>query len=280
MGNISRASPIPPLSPKVSTSCSYPRKVFDFICGRIWVKNFSRTPHYTFFSSPAPAGAWGKSSSTHCVRVLVPDFIIRLADYFLRGGTDSFPGPGVLSNSGAAIPASFHSCLFWWCRKEKQGKNLLYDIYLHILYIWRDREILIDSDSYTEIQTAAPGTTNLLPRVTKILSGASQLLKVRLVAVPAGRFWPHGLGIQIPSPRGSHPSLEPELRPTRRGIWRNPGDHGCALLRSRVAEGARGASGLRPLAFHCLVQRGRRGRREALLGRARPRCAEGAELTI
>lgn len=134
----------------------------------------------------------GKSYSTR-VRIPAPELIF-LADYFLRGGMDSFPGPGVLSNSGAAIRASFHSCLLWWGRKEKQEKNLLYDIYLHILYIWRDREVLIDSDSDTEIQTAAPGTTNLFPRVTKTLSGVSQLLKVRLVAVPAGRFGPLRVG--------------------------------------------------------------------------------------
>lgn len=76
------------------------------------MNNFSRMPHYLFFSSGVPAGAWGKSSSTDCIRVLIPDVIILFADYFLRGGRDSFPGPGVLSNSGAAIQASFHSCLF------------------------------------------------------------------------------------------------------------------------------------------------------------------------
>lgn len=117
-----------------------------------------------------------------------------LCSPFLKGRNGLLsPGPGVLSNSGAAIRASFQSCLPWWCRKEKQEKNLLYDIYLHVLYIWRDREILIDSDSDTEIQTAAPGTTNL-PRVRKILSGLSQLLKVRRVSVPAGRFGPLRVG--------------------------------------------------------------------------------------
>lgn len=125
------------------------------------MNKFSRKPHSPFFSSRPPAGAWGQSSSSDCIRVLFSDIIILLADCFLTGGIDSLPRPA-LSNSGEAIPASFHSCLFWSCGKEKQGKNLLYDIYHHILYIWRDRKILIDSDFDTEIQTAVLGTTNFL----------------------------------------------------------------------------------------------------------------------
>ena len=86
---------------------------------------------------------------------------------------------------------------------------------------------MIDSDSDTEIQTAAPGTTNL-PRVRKILSGVSQLLKVRRVAVPAGRFGPLRVGDSDSLTPGSHPSLGPELRTAQKGIRRKPGDHGGA----------------------------------------------------
>ena len=45
-------------------------------------------------------------------------------------------------------------------KKRKEKKN----IYIHTKY----REIDISSDSYTDIQTAAPNTANLFPCVIKI----------------------------------------------------------------------------------------------------------------
>ena len=48
-------------------------------------------------------------------------------------------------------------------RKKKRKEKKIY-IYIHTKY----REIDISSDSYTDIQTAAPNTANLFPCVIKI----------------------------------------------------------------------------------------------------------------
>lgn len=105
---------------------------------------------------------------------------------FLKGGVNSLPGgqfSQTLEQGFALSPIPVVSC---GARKKKKKTE-------------KNIEIEIPSDSSTDIQTAAPDATNLLPRVTKILSGAGQLLKVRL-AVPVGRFGPRGLGIQILQP--------------------------------------------------------------------------------
>lgn len=49
------------------------------------MKNFSKKPHAPFFSSGPPAGAWGQSSGSDCIRVLFPDIIILLADSLKLG---------------------------------------------------------------------------------------------------------------------------------------------------------------------------------------------------
>lgn len=144
------------------------------------MKNFSRTAHYPFFSFGVPAGAWGKSSSTSGPGVLTPDAIILLAaDYFW----------GEMARSSLKLWSSnlsfFPLLPFLVVLKRKTRNNLLYDIYLHIFYIWRerDREILIDSDTDTE---SSPGHhKSPSPRHKNIVRhDGSQLLKVTLVAVP------------------------------------------------------------------------------------------------